>query len=1018
MNPNPNPSYNIIKGLQIFINDIRSCTTKEAENKRVEKELNKVREKFASGKALTGYEKKKCVWKLLYIYILGYKVDFGHNYAADLITSLKFSEKMTGYIAMSVLCKESNQEINIMINSIRNDLLNSVSLCQSMALTLATNLNNQELLETIAQDVLKFMTSFNEKQLYTVKKALICLTKVIKVKKEVHDAGVWSKYLSKMLEMKNFEVMMALAGLILNIFQIFGTAGYEELTMKFFNHILYKMKECPEEYVYYHIKAPWLQIKILKIIQHVNPSVFDQNTVNHIKDYVDYVGKKTHTIAASESKYTRFYAEYCIFFEVINLIDHFNLKLHHKTFDTYVGILGLFLQDDHRKHPNKDVNTKYLALDNMAKLSKYTSGNKILKEHSNIILYSLRDNDVSIRRRALDLLFLCCTNESVQMICKELLLYFKEDEPQLKKDVALKIAILAEKYANDFSWYIDVCLKMLEVAGDYVSDDIIHRIVQIVIGFENQETHTQLQVYACEKIIKLLEKDYVYESIVRLAGFILGEFGYMLERVNRSNSNTYNDNDIDGGVTAKSLSKQIDLLLKHTPICSNPTLYVIFNCLMKFININNNLRMQAVPIFEQYVESWDPELQQRAIEYLILAKMDGEDSGISNISEIRAKLFDKMPAYNQEIFNNSVLMKRLKQTQSGLYSNSSKVDSTQISQTSTSKSYNDNAIESNLDNVNRLIASSESNTENRTNPYADHILYQKDPNGFAVNMNRFPDYAVPVNKEILSNNFDLFKSLVSNPNPNGGLIYSDQNIKVDCKIKMIQGSTGVLGVMFNFIPMSSDEKIDDIEFQLANYHTNELINVQISKVKYPDGVNSNYPQILMKVQLVDSFSTPPTVNLNCRIGMMKINTTFALPVVVTKYLEPFDTSVENFTALWYEYSNSPEEIFQKMDAVLYNPMANNYTIMDFLKKFGGLMTNLQFKVFPPLDRENFHELEGVAVLHEQDKQKIPILFQASFVPSHMHEFRFSLRSKNTEVEKFSSLLLDIYSIVKFYINPA
>ena len=102
MNPNPNPTYNIIKGLQIFINDIRGCTTKEAENKRVEKELDKIRKKFSTGKSLSGYEKKKDVWKLVYIYILGYQVDFGYNHSLDLITSTKFSEKLTGYISMSM----------------------------------------------------------------------------------------------------------------------------------------------------------------------------------------------------------------------------------------------------------------------------------------------------------------------------------------------------------------------------------------------------------------------------------------------------------------------------------------------------------------------------------------------------------------------------------------------------------------------------------------------------------------------------------------------------------------------------------------------------------------------------------------------------------------------------------------------------------------------------------------------------------------------------------------------------
>ena len=43
MNITPNQNYNVIKGLQIFINDIRECQTKESEAKRVDKELDKIR---------------------------------------------------------------------------------------------------------------------------------------------------------------------------------------------------------------------------------------------------------------------------------------------------------------------------------------------------------------------------------------------------------------------------------------------------------------------------------------------------------------------------------------------------------------------------------------------------------------------------------------------------------------------------------------------------------------------------------------------------------------------------------------------------------------------------------------------------------------------------------------------------------------------------------------------------------------------------------------------------------------
>ena len=46
---------------------------------------------------LTPYEKKKYVWKMLYIYMLGYDVDFGHMEAVSLISAPKYPEKQVIY---------------------------------------------------------------------------------------------------------------------------------------------------------------------------------------------------------------------------------------------------------------------------------------------------------------------------------------------------------------------------------------------------------------------------------------------------------------------------------------------------------------------------------------------------------------------------------------------------------------------------------------------------------------------------------------------------------------------------------------------------------------------------------------------------------------------------------------------------------------------------------------------------------------------------------------------------------
>jgi len=46
-----------------------------------------------SGNKMSGYDRKKYVSKILYMYILGYEPDFGYIEAVRLLSSKNFSEK-------------------------------------------------------------------------------------------------------------------------------------------------------------------------------------------------------------------------------------------------------------------------------------------------------------------------------------------------------------------------------------------------------------------------------------------------------------------------------------------------------------------------------------------------------------------------------------------------------------------------------------------------------------------------------------------------------------------------------------------------------------------------------------------------------------------------------------------------------------------------------------------------------------------------------------------------------------
>lgn len=77
--------------------------SKEAEIKRINKELANIRSKFKGDKTLDGYQKKKYVCKLLFIFLLGHDIDFGHMEAVNLLSSNKYSEKQIVSIIVCVI---------------------------------------------------------------------------------------------------------------------------------------------------------------------------------------------------------------------------------------------------------------------------------------------------------------------------------------------------------------------------------------------------------------------------------------------------------------------------------------------------------------------------------------------------------------------------------------------------------------------------------------------------------------------------------------------------------------------------------------------------------------------------------------------------------------------------------------------------------------------------------------------------------------------------------------------------
>ena len=64
----------------------------------------------------------------------------------------------------------------------------------------------------------------------------------------------------------------------------------------------------------------------------------------------------------------------------------------------------------------------------------------------------------------------------------------------------LKIAILSEKYAHDYTWYVDTILNLIRLAGDYVSEEVWYRIVQVVVNTSEVQGYAAKTCFEVRKL--------------------------------------------------------------------------------------------------------------------------------------------------------------------------------------------------------------------------------------------------------------------------------------------------------------------------------------------------------------------------------------------------------------------------------------------------------------------------------------------------------------------------------------
>ena len=588
-------------------------------------------------------------------------------------------------------------------------------------------------------------------------------------------------------------------------------------------------------------------------------------------------------------------AQNAVLFEAINLVIHLDTEQ-----DLMVQIssrLGRFIS-------SRETNVRYLGLEAMTHFAARAETLDPIKRHQNIIIGSLRDRDISVRRKGLDLLYSMCDPTNAQPIVNELLRYLQTADFAIREEMVLKIAILTEKYATDIQWYVDISLRLIAMAGDHVSDVVWQRVIQIVTNNE------ELQVYAAQNILEYVKAEQCHETLVKIGGYLLGEFGHLIA-------------DTKGC----SPIEQFMALSSKLAGSSSSTRAILLSTYIKFVNLFPEIKPQLLHVFRAYSHTLDSELQQRAFEYQSLTLLPTDD--------LLRTVCDEMPPFPERT---SALLSRLHGKHAGtsdrrtwvVGGKTANTDNKEIQLTQQAAPNGHGLKRSFTPTANGTLSpvSSDSKTLTNGTTKTNGLL---DLAGL--------DLSTPT--ETISKAVNLASAAHLSPGweqgynhlllQSQGVLYQDSQIQVGLRSEY-RGPVGCLILYFHNRSMSAT----------MGSFTTTLDNPDPGKIKIdvknlPDSSVAPLAQAQQTIMFhaLSVFDQPPTIRISYLAGSLQA-ITLQLPVVLHKFADPADLSSEDFFKRWRQIGGKPREAQQvfglirdgrgerRMDRAFTNDMAEYF----------------------------------------------------------------------------------------------
>ncbi|KAK7309502.1 hypothetical protein RJT34_06282 [Clitoria ternatea] len=589
--------------LRDMIRAIRACKTAAEERAVVRKECAAIR--AAINENDNDYRHRNLA-KLMFIHMLGYPTHFGQMECLKLIASPGFPEKRIGYLGLMLLLDERQEVLMLVTNSLKQDLNHINQYIVGLALCALGNICSAEMARDLAPEVERLL-QFRDPNIR--KKAALCSIRIIKKVPDLAENFI--NPATSLLREKHHGVLITGVQLCTDLCKI-STEALEHIRKKCTEGLVRTLKDLANspyspEYDIAGITDPFLHIRLLKLLRVLGEG--DADASDAMNDILAQVATKTESnkVAGNAILYE------CVQ-TIMSIEDNGGLRV------LAINILGRFLS-------NRDNNIRYVALNMLMKA--VTADAQAVQRHRSTILECVKDSDASIRKRALELVYVLVNETNVKPLAKELIDYLEVSDLDFRGDLTAKICSIVAKFSPEKIWYIDQMLKVLSEAGNFVRDEVWHALVVVI------SNASELHGYTVRSLYRAFQTSAEQETLVRVTVWCIGEYGDFLV-------NNVGMLDIEDPITVTE-SDAVDVveiaIKRHASDLTTKAMALV--ALLKLSSRFPSCSERIKEIIVQFKGSLVLELQQRAIEF---------NSVISKHQNIRSTLVERMPVLDEATF--------------------------------------------------------------------------------------------------------------------------------------------------------------------------------------------------------------------------------------------------------------------------------------------------------------------------------------------------------------------------------